>query len=142
RRDHGVGGGRHRGRLGAGPRARRDDHEVPPHRGGLRRLKCATHLPPRTRPAPRARHRSRPLPRPVEPAPRRPRHRNRPRQTGQKGHHTMTLTFGEVTRHGDRFTLDFERILDTDIDDAWSAVTQPERPARWMAPYTGAFTLG
>src|SRR5690606_8000581 len=73
---------------------------------------------------------------------RRPRHRNRARKAGQKGHQPMTLTFGEVTRSGDRFTLDFERILDTDIDDAWSAVTDPERLARWMAPYTGDFTIG
>ncbi|HRP99753.1 MAG TPA: SRPBCC domain-containing protein [Terrimesophilobacter sp.] len=56
----------------------------------------------------------------------------------------MTLIFGSVTRSGDgsRFTLDFERILATDIDDAWQAVTSPERLVRWMAPYTGELALG
>lgn len=54
----------------------------------------------------------------------------------------MTRTIGSVTRSGDRFTLDFERILDTTPDDAWHAVTDPERLARWMAPYTGDLSLG
>lgn len=54
----------------------------------------------------------------------------------------MTITFGELTRQGELFTLDFERILDTDVDDLWQAVTDPERLARWMAPYTGELSLG
>lgn len=54
----------------------------------------------------------------------------------------MTTTFGEVTRTCDTFTLDFERILATSVEDAWSAVTEPERLARWMAPYVGDLRLG
>lgn len=54
----------------------------------------------------------------------------------------MTITFGELTRTGDTYTLEFERVLATDIDDAWAAVTEPERLARWMETYTGDLTLG
>lgn len=54
----------------------------------------------------------------------------------------MTTTFGEVHRHGDRFDLGFERLLATGIEDAWSAVTEPGRLARWMARYDGELRLG
>jgi len=51
-------------------------------------------------------------------------------------------TFGQVTRRGDRFDLDFERIYATTVDDVWDAVTNPERLARWMATYRGDLRLG
>ncbi|WP_250447094.1 SRPBCC family protein [Actinotalea sp. C106] len=54
----------------------------------------------------------------------------------------MTTTFGEVTRRGDRFDLDFERVYATTVEDVWSAVTEPERLARWMSRYTGDLRLG
>ena len=54
----------------------------------------------------------------------------------------MTTVFGNVTRSASGFTLDFERVLATDIDDAWSAVTDPERIARWMETYVGDLKLG
>lgn len=54
----------------------------------------------------------------------------------------MTSTFGTITSGDGVFTLEFERILDTTVADAWSAVTEPERLARWMAPYVGELRLG
>lgn len=54
----------------------------------------------------------------------------------------MTTLFGEIAKVGSGFTLDFERVLSTDVDDLWSAVTDRERFGRWMAPYTGDLALG
>ena len=54
----------------------------------------------------------------------------------------MTTLFGEITRVGSGFTLEFERVLDTDVEDLWSAVTDRDRLGRWMAPYTGDLALG
>lgn len=41
-----------------------------------------------------------------------------------------------VQLDGDHGSLRFERRLTTDLADAWSAVTEPERIARWFAPVT------
>ncbi|MBB5632411.1 uncharacterized protein YndB with AHSA1/START domain [Cryobacterium mesophilum] len=54
----------------------------------------------------------------------------------------MTTLFGSLTRVGSGFDLDFERILATDVDDLWNAVTDRDRLGRWMAPYTGDLVLG
>ncbi|HEU4850152.1 MAG TPA: SRPBCC domain-containing protein [Terrimesophilobacter sp.] len=54
----------------------------------------------------------------------------------------MTMMFGEITRSGTAFNLEFERILATDVDDLWNAVTDRDRLARWMAPYSGDLVLG
>ena len=54
----------------------------------------------------------------------------------------MTSMFGEIARVGSGFDLRFERILATDVDDLWSALTEPERLARWMNVYTGDLALG
>lgn len=54
----------------------------------------------------------------------------------------MATAFGDVTRSGATFTLDFERVLATTVDDAWSAVTELERLRRWMAHYEGELRLG
>ena len=54
----------------------------------------------------------------------------------------MTTLFGEIVKIGSGFTLDFERVLSTDVDDLWSAGTDRERLGRWMAPYTGDLALG
>ena len=35
----------------------------------------------------------------------------------------MTTLFGEIAKVGSGFTLEFERVLDTDVEDLWSAVT-------------------
>lgn len=42
----------------------------------------------------------------------------------------------ELTIEGERGSLRFERRLSTDLADAWSAITQPERIARWFAQVT------
>ncbi len=54
----------------------------------------------------------------------------------------MTTIFGNLTKTGSTFTLDFERSFSTDVDDVWEAVTTPERLSRWMAPYEGNLRLG
>ncbi len=54
----------------------------------------------------------------------------------------MTTTFGTVRRSGERFDLDFERVYATTVEDVWSAMTDPERLARWMGRYTGDLRLG
>lgn len=54
----------------------------------------------------------------------------------------MTILFGELSKAGTGFDLDFERILATEVDDLWEAVTDRDRLGRWMAPYTGDLLLG
>jgi uncharacterized protein YndB with AHSA1/START domain len=54
----------------------------------------------------------------------------------------MTSLFGSVARVGAGYDLEFERVLDTDVDDLWSAITEPDRLARWMNVYTGDLRLG
>lgn len=54
----------------------------------------------------------------------------------------MTTILGNVTHAPEGFTLAFDRVLATDIDDAWSAVTDPARIARWMETYVGDLRLG
>ena len=54
----------------------------------------------------------------------------------------MTTLFGEIAEVANGFELEFERILATDVDDLWSAVTERDRLGRWMAPYTGDLVLG
>ena len=53
----------------------------------------------------------------------------------------MTRVLGSVTPNGQNFDIGFERVLDTDIDDAWDAVTNPDRLQRWMTRYEGAFAV-
>lgn len=54
----------------------------------------------------------------------------------------MTITFGDVVRRGDVFDLSFRRIYATSPEDVWSAVTERDRLARWMARYEGDLRLG
>ena len=54
----------------------------------------------------------------------------------------MTTIFGDLTKAANGFDLEFVRLFDTDVADVWSAVTDPERLARWMAPYRGELRLG
>lgn len=42
----------------------------------------------------------------------------------------------ELRRNGQRGSVRFQRRLRTDLPDAWSVVTEPERIARWFAPVT------
>jgi len=47
-----------------------------------------------------------------------------------------------VIPEGDRGTVHLEDRFDTDIADVWSAITDPERTARWIAVVTGDFRVG
>lgn len=43
---------------------------------------------------------------------------------------------GHVSQQGERGSLRFQRRLRTDLADAWSVISDPERIARWFAPVT------
>ena len=47
----------------------------------------------------------------------------------------------DVIPDGDRGTVRLEDHFDTDIADVWSAITDPERTARWIAVVTGDYLL-
>jgi len=47
-----------------------------------------------------------------------------------------------VIPDGDRGTVRLEDRFDTDIADVWSAITDPERTARWIAEVSGDFRVG
>ncbi|WP_300345822.1 SRPBCC domain-containing protein [Nesterenkonia sp.] len=47
-----------------------------------------------------------------------------------------SASLADVLRHGDRYTLRFRRRLATTVADAWSAISEPDRIARWFAPVT------
>ena len=47
-----------------------------------------------------------------------------------------------VVPDGDKGTVRCEDRFDTDIHDVWSAITDPERVARWIASVTGDFRVG
>ena len=47
-----------------------------------------------------------------------------------------------VIPEGDKGTVRLEDRFDTDIADVWSAITDPERTARWIAVVTGDFRVG
>lgn len=49
---------------------------------------------------------------------------------------------GRLIPEGERGTVHLEDRYDTDIDDLWSAVTDPVRVARWLADVTGEFRVG
>ena len=50
---------------------------------------------------------------------------------------TATSPTGRVVREGDAVRLEFVRRYDDAIGDVWSALTQPERVARWLGDWTG-----
>jgi uncharacterized protein YndB with AHSA1/START domain len=55
----------------------------------------------------------------------------------------MTIELlAEVRRVGDTGTVHVEDVFDTDIDDLWRAVTEPERLARWIATVEGDLRVG
>lgn len=55
---------------------------------------------------------------------------------------TATTALGEVLREVDGVRLRFKRAFTTDIDDLWSAITDPERCARWLGRWSGDPTSG
>src|SRR5262245_1737892 len=92
------------------------------------------------------------VPRPVEPAPRRPRHGARPRQTPTPT--TLTgetmIDFGrqigaiqrEVSRDSETVRVLLRREYDASVDDVWDAVTDPDRVKRWFLPLSGDLRVG
>ncbi|MDX6309076.1 MAG: hypothetical protein QOI06_2122 [Nocardioidaceae bacterium] len=55
---------------------------------------------------------------------------------------TTTDIIGVLRVDGERASVHLESSYDTDIADLWSAVTEPERLARWFAPVDGDLVLG
>jgi uncharacterized protein YndB with AHSA1/START domain len=49
---------------------------------------------------------------------------------------------GKLRIDDGRGTVHVEGLYDTDIDDLWSALTEPERAARWIAAVDGDLSLG
>lgn len=49
---------------------------------------------------------------------------------------------GAVTIDGDRASVRFERTYSVPPDELWSALTEPERLARWLAPVEGDLRVG
>src|SRR5436305_4661986 len=48
-----------------------------------------------------------------------------------------TTPGGTVRREGDRYTLHFEREYAGPVEDVWSAITTPDRMARWLGELRG-----
>ncbi|MEJ7628807.1 MAG: SRPBCC family protein [Nocardioidaceae bacterium] len=55
---------------------------------------------------------------------------------------TETDIMGAFRREGDNLAVRLERRYESDVDDLWSALTQPARLARWFADVTGDLRLG
>ncbi len=55
---------------------------------------------------------------------------------------TVTTPLGQVLRDQDGMLLEFVRAYDEAIDAVWSALTSPERVARWLGSVSGDPTTG
>ena len=55
---------------------------------------------------------------------------------------TPQTLLGTITRTGDVAAATFVRVYDTDAADLWTAVTDPDRLARWFAPVEGDLREG
>ena len=53
-----------------------------------------------------------------------------------------TTLDGVLRRSDDGHAVRFERAYPTDIHDLWSALTEPDRVARWLAEVTGDLRVG
>src|SRR5687767_4264929 len=88
------------------------------------------------------------LPRPVGPALGRTGHRDRPRPAGTSERRAamtedLDTRRGVVTIEDDgRQRLEFRRSWPDPIDDVWSALTEPDRLARWIGVYEGERRVG
>ena len=49
---------------------------------------------------------------------------------------------GTVVRDGDEYTIHFEREYRGSADEVWSAITTPERAARWLGDLRGTLAAG
>ncbi len=54
----------------------------------------------------------------------------------------MSQLYGVLTRTDDDVAVTFERDYATSAEDLWSALTEPDRLARWMDPVDGDFRPG
>src|SRR5258708_36639888 len=89
-----------------------------------------------------------PVPRPVGTAAGRPAHRDSPGETRTK-EHQMTgnarpgnRILGSLRSADGTGVVRVEDRYNTDIDDLWSALTDPRRLARWHGQVTGDLRLG
>src|ERR1700728_349412 len=84
-----------------------------------------------------------PIPGPVGTAARRPAHRDSPRETRTKEHHMTGKAragiriLGSLRSAEGNGVVRIEDRYDTDIDDMWSALTDPGRLARWYGQVEG-----
>src|ERR1700677_1844441 len=91
---------------------------------------------------------ARPVPGAVGTAARCPAHRDSPRETRTKEHQMTSNAGGGGRILGSLRSADGKGIvrmedrLDTDIDDVWSAFTEPLRLARWLGEFEGDLRLG
>src|ERR1700730_9210520 len=78
----------------------------------------------------------------------RPAHRGGPRQTRTKEHqmtsnaHTSARVLGSLRSADGKGIVRMEDRFNTDIDDLWSALTDPRRLARWLGEIGGDLRLG
>src|SRR2546429_8759995 len=88
------------------------------------------------------------VPGPVGTATGRPAHRGSPGETRTKEHqmtgntHPGTRILGSLRSADGKGIVRVEDRFDTDIDDLWSALTDPHRLARWMGEVEGDLRLG
>jgi hypothetical protein len=74
--------------------------------------------------------------------PRRPTHRDRPWEAGESEDDTNRI-LGSMRRIDEkRGAVRVEDVYDTEIDDLWSAITEPDRLARWIATVEGDLRVG
>src|SRR4029450_3318339 len=105
-------------------------------------------LPPPPTPAPGDPRLARALPRPVGPAAGCTGHRDRRRATDTDDRkppmtEDVAMRRGVVTRADDgRQRLEFRRSWSDPIEDVWSALTEPDRLARWIGIYEGERAVG
>jgi len=50
---------------------------------------------------------------------------------------TVTTPLGQVLRDEEGMRLEFVRVYSDPVDDVWSALTEPDRLARWIGTYSG-----
>jgi uncharacterized protein YndB with AHSA1/START domain len=55
---------------------------------------------------------------------------------------TVTTPLGQVLRDDEGMRLEFVRTYTDPIEDVWSALTEPDRVARWFGVWTGDPTTG
>src|ERR1035438_6226353 len=89
-----------------------------------------------------------PVPGPVGTAAGRPAYRDSPGETRTKEHqmtsnaHTGNRILGSLRSADGKGVVRMEDRFDTDIDDMWSALTDPLRLARWLGEVEGDLRLG